>query len=391
MDLGNPDLYTSTDRFALWEARLAEGGAVWSEPGSSPGGFWSFFSHEDCNTVLSPVAPFTSEYGMMIGFDKEHPDRSGGHMLVVSEGSKHQQLRRHIGPLMSRTAAQSLTSFIEQEVSELLERLRERGGGDVAATFGPYLPAAVVCEILGVPQRDRAELIDLTNHAFGGEDQVFNGMTPRQAHTAILVYFYDLIAQKRRRPGEDLVSVLLADRSLTEEEVLLNCDNVLIGGNETTRHAIAGCFHALASAPDTLARLTGDRGLVDTAVEELIRWTSPAMHVLRVATEDTVVGGQPIARDTPVVAWLPAANRDPKVFDRPGLFLPDRTPNRHLAFGHGAHHCLGAALARVELGALLRVLAEQVRGVGLAKDVEWLRALVVQGYRALHVELDWHR
>jgi hydroxylation protein CepL len=102
-----------------------------------------------------------------------------------------------------------------------------------------------------------------------------------------------------------------------------------------------------------------------------------------------VVGGQEIAEGTAVVAWLPAANRDPRVFDRPELFLPDRSPNRHLAFGHGAHHCLGAALARVELGALLRLLAEQAREVRLTADPEWLRALVVQGYRVLHVELDW--
>ncbi|MEV7013947.1 cytochrome P450 [Streptosporangium sp. NPDC051022] len=389
MDYGNPDLYTTAERLERWRGLAGEDRVEWSEPGSSPNGFWSVFSQAACREVLSPVAPFTSEYGMMIGFDRANPDRSAKDMLVVTDGDRHTWLRRLIGPLMSRTAAGSLRKYIEGEVRVLLERLREDPDANIATAVGPYLPAAAVCEILGVPDADRAHLIGLTNHAFGGEDDLFADKTPRQAHTEILAYFYDLIEERQLRRGDDLVSVLVAEDGISPDEVLLNCDNVLIGGNETTRHAITGCFHALGTVPETLDVLHGDPDAIGLAVEEIIRWTSPAMHVLRVATADVTVAGQEIAAGAPVVAWLPAANQDPNVFDRPGDFIADRSPNRHLAFGHGTHHCLGAALARIELEALLQVLAEQAREVELTQDPEWLRAIVVQGYRSLRTAVRW--
>lgn len=389
MDYANPDLYVTTQRYAMWERLAEDDQVIWTESGSTPSGFWSVFSHRSCRRVLSPSSPFTSEYGMMLGFDKDHPDKSAGSMLVVTDGHRHGQLRKLMGPLMSRIAADSLTRFIEEEIGGLLDQLREETVADIAQRVGPFIPAAVVCEILGVSASDRPHLIRLTNHAFGGKDESFSGMTPRQAHTEILSYFYELIGDRQRSPGGDLVSILLSEGGLTAEEVLLNCDNVLIGGNETTRHAITGFFHIGGTTPGMLERLRDDPGLVDTAVEETLRWTSPALHVLRVATDDVTIGDRDIPRGAPVVAWLPAANRDPKAFTRAQQFVVDRHPNRHLTFGTGTHHCLGAALARAELGVLLRLMSERVRHVELAQPPGWLRALVVQGYRSLEVKLEW--
>lgn len=384
-DLGNPDLYTSLERHARWRELAADDALVWSEPGSSPGGFWSVFSHRACAAVLAPSAPFTSEYGMMIGFDRDHPDTSGGRMMVVAEQERHRLLRRLVGPLLSRAAARRLADRVRTEVVGVLDRVLDGEVCDVATAIGPRIPAAVVCEILGVPAADEDMLIELTNHAFGGEDELFDGMTPRQAHTEILVYFDELITARRARPGDDLVSTLVREDGLTIDDVLLNCDNVLIGGNETTRHAITGAVHAIATVPGLLAGLRDGSADVDTVVEEVLRWTSPAMHVLRVTTGEVTVNGHDLPPGAPVVAWLPAANRDPAEFDDPDTFRPGRKPNRHITFGHGVHHCLGSALARIELAVVVRELAERVSRVELVAEPTWLRAVVVQGYGELPV------
>jgi hydroxylation protein CepL len=214
-------------------------------------------------------------------------------------------------------------------------------------------------------------------------------MTPAEAHAEILFYFHELIAERESSPGDDLVSALLADGRLTTEDVLINCDNVLIGGNETTRHAITGAFHILQAFPEALGTLRENPGLLDQAVEEVVRWTSPAMHVLRVATEDCTIGDRAFDKGSPVVAWLSAANRDPRRFPEPHAFRPDRHPNRHLGFGNGPHHCLGAALARIELRALLAQLSRDVRAVRLEGDPQWMRSNLVQGYGSLPVSISW--
>ncbi|MER7763687.1 cytochrome P450 [Streptomyces sp. NPDC097619] len=391
LDLARPDLYTTEDRFDLWARHTASDDVVWSGPGGSPSGFWSVFAHRHVAAVLSPKAPFTSEHGMMIGFDADHSDHSGGRMLVVSEGSWHNLLKRLIGPFLSRLRAPELESVLRQEVAEIVAKLRAAGTEpvDVALEVGPRLPAAVVCEVIGVPLSERERLIELTNHAFGGEESSFDRMTPAEAHTEILFYFHELIERREREPGSDLVSALLADGRLSTEDVLINCDNVLIGGNETTRHSITGAFDVFRRFPEALDALHADPGLLDKSVEELVRWTSPAAHVLRVATEDHEIDGRPIRKGEAVVAWLSAANRDERLFPDPHAFVPDRTPNRHLGFGNGPHHCLGAALARVELKELLRQLATEARGVRLAGELRWMRSNLVQGYGSLPVTMEW--
>ncbi|WP_086821425.1 cytochrome P450 [Allokutzneria sp. NRRL B-24872] len=387
LDLGDPQLYSSEERFALWREHAAADALVWSGPGSSPRGFWSVFSHEACRKVLSPTAPFTSEYGMMIGFDAEQPDNSGGKMLVVTDGEHHTYLRQMVAPFLSKAMATTLGEFIDEEVRASVDEALEAGGADVALRIGPSLPAAVVCEVLGVPAEDRERLVELTNHAFGGNDSAFDKMSPSEAHSEILMYFYELVSRRRRDPGDDLVSTMLADGRLGPRDVLVNCNNVLIGGNETTRHAITGAFHALSTVPEALPRLREDPSLLGKAVEEVVRWTSPAMHVLRVATEDVELNGRVLTKGTPVVAWLPAANHDERVFADPRAFQVDRTPNRHLGFGNGPHHCLGAALARAELAAVLRVLAERVKEISLAAQPKWMRSNLTQGYVGLQVDL----
>jgi hydroxylation protein CepL len=389
LDLGDPDLYVDPARFAMWRAYAVADAVPWSEAGTSPDGFWSVFSLTTCRAVLAPTAPFTSEYGMMIGFGRNHRDRSGGAMLVVADGPRHGLLRSLIMPFLSRAMSDAIGDAVHQRIRDLVAETVAAGRADVATSLGPVIPAGVTCQILGVPPSDRDFLIELTNHAFGGTDDSFDKMSPSAAHSELLLYLAGLVASRRRSPGDDLISALVRDYRLTEREVLLNCDNVLVGGNETNRHAITGCFHALDTIPGFLDQLRADPRLIETAVEEVIRWTSPAMHVLRVAAADVELAGQPVAKDEAVVAWLPAANRDPRFFENADEFRPRRPAStRHLGFGHGPHHCLGAALARLELRSLLLALAEFAESVTVLGTPQSLRSNLVQGYRRLEVGLE---
>jgi hydroxylation protein CepL len=389
VDLADPDLYTTTDRHRRW-AELATADAVrWTGPGFSPSGFWSVFSHRSCAKVLSPKAPFTSEYGMMLGFDAQHRDHAGGKMIVVTDGDRHHHLRRMIGPFLSRLKADTLSEFVRAESDDLLDRITGPGPVELAREVGPRLPAAVVCEILGIPAEDREELIALTRDAFGEATAGGNTMSAGEAHGEIMLYFEDLIEYRRRNPGDDLPSALLADDRLSLEDVLINCDNVLVGGNETTRHSVTAALHAAAVTPGLLETLEADPGLIPTAVEEIVRWSSPAMHVLRVATADVEIGDQLVRKDDAVAVWLASGNRDPGVHERPHDVRLDRAGAKHLGFGHGAHHCLGAAMTRLELQSLFEVMVKRLRGVSAVAEPKWLRSNIIQGYQEMRVALTW--
>lgn len=390
MDLGNPDLYIDPQRYDMWRRFVADDAVVFSGPGWSPSGFWSVFSHRACQQVLAPGAPFTSQYGMLIGFDASNPDRGGGKMVVATDGPEHVRLRRVIGRFLKPAALERLGQFVDAEVTRLLDEAAESEVVDVARHIGPILPAAVVCELLGVPQTDRDQLIRLTDTAFASPDSDSAGTETADAHTEIFFYFDERVTECRKRPGDDLISALLGTGELGVDEVLANCYNLLIGGNQTSRHLVCGVFHAAAQVPGLLDAVRDDTAEMRPLVEELARWISPGMHVLRVATDDTAVNGQPIARGEAVVAWLSAANRDPAVFADPDTFRWDRSPNPHLTFGHGVHHCLGAQLARMEISRLFATLAARARSVTMAAPLVPTRSNLLQGYRSLPVAIDWH-
>ncbi|WP_260479046.1 cytochrome P450 [Kibdelosporangium aridum] len=389
MDLADPDLYTSSDRHRRWDEWASADAVTWTGPGHTPAGFWSVFSHRSCAKVLGPKAPFTSERGMMLGFDAQHPDHAGGKMIVVTDGEWHHHLRRMIGPFLSRLKADTLAEFVRREADELLDKITGPGPVELARNVGPRLPAAVVCEILGIPAEDREFLIALTRDAFGETAAGGNAMSAGEAHGEIMLYFEDLIEYRRHTPGDDLLSALLADEQMTDEDVLINCDNVVVGGNETTRHSITAALHAVAVTPGLLDSLAQDPGLIPVAVDEVVRWSSPAMHVLRVATADIEIGDKVIRKDDAVAVWLASANRDPVKHERPHEVRLDRPAGKHLGFGHGAHHCLGAAMTRLELQSLFEVMVKRIRDVAVAAEPQWLRSNIIQGYRELKVDLSW--
>jgi cytochrome P450 len=281
---------------------------------------------------------------------------------------------------------------MRRTVRAILDQALHDGECDLV-DLGARLPVSVICDLLGVPEADWGFMLDRTMTAFSAAADT-SRLARAQAHADILGYYAQLAARRRKEPADDLVSALVQGqvdgRPLTDEEVFLNCDGLVSGGNETTRHATVGGILALIDHPGQWRRLHDDEGILGTAIPEILRWTSPAMHAKRTATRDVQLGGQEIKAGQAVTIWPPSANRDPSAFPDPGAFDVGRTPNRHVTFGAGEHHCLGAALAQNELRVFFSEFTRRVGKAERAGTVSLLPSCLVQGYRSVPAVLHPH-
>ncbi|WP_406726983.1 cytochrome P450 [Streptomyces sp. GD-15H] len=353
--------------------------------------YWSVCTHAEGVRVLRDSRTFSSERGMRLEGDPRAAAAASRKMLIVTDPPRHDAVRRIIGSAFTARTVRRLEQNMRQTVTSSLDRALEQGTCDFVETAA-RLPVSVICDLLGVPREDWDFMLDRTTVAFGAVDE-HGAPTDAavEAHAEILLYYAELAARRRREPGEDVVTALVQGEvdgePLSDEEIFLNCDGLISGGNETTRHAAVGGLLALAAHPDQWRALREDPGLLHTAVDEILRWTSPGAHTLRTATRDTELAGRKIEAGQPVVVWGPSANRDETVFAEPDAFLLDRRPNRHLTFGHGTHYCLGGALATSELRVLFDELARRVDAVEVAGPVRRVRSNHIAGFEEAVVSL----
>jgi cytochrome P450 len=239
------------------------------------------------------------------------------------------------------------------------------GSFDAVKDLGAIIARQVLARVLGIRQADWAKLGRLTDAAYATNvAQDF-----AEAHGELLMYLDDLLQQRRTNPQNDFVTALsqatVDGRPLTDDEILLNLDGMLTGGLETTPLAVSGALVAFAQDPACWQRLREHPELFNSAVEEILRWTSPPGHVMRTAIADISIGEARIRSGDRVVVWIPSANRDEAVFPDGERFVVDRHPNPHLSFGGGPHYCVGGVLARLELRCLLTVLARLVLSIAV--------------------------
>lgn len=384
IDLADPDLYTRSDGMATFKLLQRECPVFWN---TRPNGFgfWALLRYADAITVFQRRDSFTSERGMQVGQEEAAARAAAGRMLIVTDGSRHSQLRDVMNPLLTPAVIRRLEGSMRGVVAKALIRMAGRESFDFVGEIAARLPLSVICQLLGVPTEDWDLMITWTRTAFGSatSDEVITAAQKAEANANIFAYYDDLIRRRRRSPGEDIVSALcraeIDGRPLTDAEILLNINGLITGGNETTRHASAGAVIAFIEHPAQWRRLRADSRLARTAVEEVLRWTAPSLNVMRTALTDTVIGGQQVRTGERVSIWNPAVNRDPAAFPDADSFDIGRTPNRHLTFGMGRHLCIGAALARFELLVLLTEMAARVREIQPTGPVKRLRSNLMWG------------
>lgn len=315
--------------------------------------------------------------------------------LLMLDPPDHTRLRRLVNKAFTPRRVEALRPRIQQLVNELLVPLHDAAEMDLIRDVAYPLPVIVIAEMLGVPAADRAHFKRWSDALATLLDplQAENGLTgAQQAYTELSAYFRGIFAERRRAPRDDLVSALVAVEeqgdTLSEAELLSLCMLILGAGNETTTNLLGNAMLALLRHPDERRRLQADPSLMRTAVEEFLRYDSPVQATDRVATEDCEIAGKQIRKGQLVGLLLGAANRDPQQFVAPDRLDVGRVQNDHVAFSHGTHFCVGAALARVEAEITLSALLQQFpRFDGDGAPRSWKRSLVLRGLTTLPLRL----
>ncbi|MFG7941085.1 MULTISPECIES: cytochrome P450 [Streptomyces] len=387
-DLADPRLYATGDPHAIW-LTMREHAPVLRQTLADGRSFWSVVRYHDVNDVLRDHTRFTSERGTLLS-TLAVDDPAGGKMMAASDPPRHTALREPLSRAMSMRAMRRWEPRIRQMVLRLLAPLAEGTPWDLAEAAASF-PMAFTGTLMGLPEPDWPRLTRLTSMAVAPTDSEFQEGrgTLVAAHHELFEYFADHLRATAGTADDSLVGFLrgmeIEGRRLRQDEIVYNCYSLLLGANVTTPHAIAGTVLAFIEEPGQYARLTADPALLTRAVEEGLRWSSPANHFMRYTRRETELSGVRIPAGEAVVAWLGSANRDRRVFAEPFAFDVGRSPNRHVAFGFGPHYCVGAPLARVALRILFEEIVANVGQFEQAGPVEHLASNFVAGIKHLPV------
>ncbi|WP_378730194.1 cytochrome P450 [Nocardia brasiliensis] len=335
------------------EPLLARGGVGGARVRWKGSGYWALTRHGDVAEASRRPTVFSSAAkGAFLVDPRTRADLERDRQLLVNmDDPQHVTLRKAINSAFSRKAVRHLHADIARHAHAVVARVLAAERFDAVADLAAELPLLVLAELLGMPPADRRLLYDWSNRLVGFDDPAFGGgdiQTYRDTFAEAYAYALRLAADRRRDPGDDIVSMLvhadIGGRPIREVEFCQLWVLLVVAGNETTRNLISGALLELARQPALLTEAA------DTAraVEELLRWVTPIMQFRRTATEDTELSGQLIRAGDKVVLYYISANRDRRVFDAPDRLRLARDPNPHLAFGVGPHFCLGAHLARLE-------------------------------------------
>ncbi|MCR2832444.1 cytochrome P450 [Parerythrobacter lacustris] len=371
--------------------------------------FWLLTRYDDAMRVSKDNSTFlnnprTVVFSLTEGIEFAKAFSGGSEHMVASlvtfDAPIHMKYRKltqeWFMPKNLRTIEDEIRAIAQATVQRMIDAGPELDFCKIVSA--PY-PLHVVMQILGVPEEDEPRMLTLTQQMFGGSDEDLNqsGMKdlPPEVITQIVAgavrdfeaYFAKLTAQKRANPTGDVASTIanavVDGAPLNDRDMMGYYIIVAAAGHDTTSASTAGAMLALAQDPEQWAKVKADRSLLPGIVEEAIRWTTPVQHFMRTAAEDTEVGGQRIAKGDWLMINYVAANHDPAVFEQPRRFDAARSPNRHLAFGAGAHQCLGLHLARLEMRILFETLLDRIETVELAGPPARSKSTFVGGLKTL--------
>lgn len=386
-DLTDPSFWAGADAHDLLR-EMRRRSPVQLTESATEGPLWSVLSYAASAEVLGDAASFSSEHGSLLGTGPNKVPAGAGKMMALTDPPRHRTLRGLVLPFFSKKKAAQLRDRVGELTDGVVDRALARGDVDFVRDVSTFVPLTVMCELLGVPDEDRDDVVEMCDIAFLGDNQEQR----TRGHQQLLPYLFNLALERRSAPRDDLMSTLathtINGEQLPLDEILLNCDNILVGGIQTVRHTATMAMLTLMENPSARAQIARAEVDMDLAVEELLRWTSVGLHVLRTATADCTLAGSRIRRGDRVVVWAPSANRDEREFEAPDRLLLDRNPNRHMAFGWGPHYCIGAPLARIELELLFTSLARKVTDIEVTGPPVYNRSIINFGLESFPVRLS---
>ncbi|WP_442738392.1 cytochrome P450 [Streptomyces pseudogriseolus] len=393
VDLADPALHAEEDLSELWRQLRAREPVHWQPGRDSRPGFWALTRYEDVVAAYRDTEHFSSDRGNVLDTLLAGGDSASGQMLPVMDGPRHAELRGALLKVLSPRALNRVVDSIRTASRDLLSRALDLGQCDFAQDIAGMLPLRAICDLLDVPRADRQRLLAMTSSALAAKSESCLRQDSWVSRGEILLYFSDLVAARRRRPGDDVISLLTQVRvgglPLRDDEAILNCYSLILGGDETTRLALTGAVDALLDNPGQWRAYQAGEVATETAVEEVLRWTTPTLHAGRTAAADITLHGRTIRGGDVVTLWNVSANRDEEVFEEPDRFLLSRAPNRHLSFAYGSHFCLGAFLARVEIGAVLSAMRATVGSMTRMAPARRVYSNFLGGFG--HLPLAWGR
>ena len=399
--LADPTAYADDDRLHTALAWLrANNPVAWVDnPPYRP--FWAVTKHEDIMAIERANDLFLSEPRPLLATAatddvlKGQQEAGMGIRTLIHMDDPHHRKVRAIGADWFRPKAmRALRLRVDELAKRYVDTMRDIGPEcDFVEAVAVNFPLYVILSLLGLPEDDFPRMMKLTQEMFGGDDEEHRRGDSTEDLLAVLAdffnYFGALTASRRANPTEDLASAIANGR--IDGELLSDMDTlsyyviIASAGHDTTKDAISGGLLALAENPDQLTRLRDNMDLMPTAVEEMIRWTTPVKEFMRTAAEDTTIRGVPIAKGESVYLAYVSGNRDEDIFEEPFRFDVGRDPNKHLAFGYGVHFCLGAALARMEMNSLYTELVPRLESIELAGRPQLSATTFVGGLKHLPV------
>lgn len=405
-DLANPDLYDHGIPQDVFADLRRQPGLAWNQGSGETTGFWSVGRMADLVAVSRDPVTFSSELGHIQIYDIDEDVRAKRASMIDLDPPIHTHLRRLVSAAFTPRHVNSYESAIRDRVNAKLDDLARLGSGDWVKTVAAPIPIGVICDILGVPADDHDLMIEMSDYLVAGtsdrelDPTAYGNTTPLRElpfNSPAAFGLFDYACRARERclahPGDDLLTKLATvevdGERFSATDFARFFQLMIFAGNETTRSSMAHLALHLATEPDQFARIAASPGLIETAVEEVIRYSSPILYFRRTATRDADIAGTPIAAGDKVVMWYASANFDETVFSTPLEFRVDRPRlPAHSAFGGGGvHFCLGASLARLELAILIEEVLRRRLRIELLDEPIFVRSNFVNGIEHLRVRV----
>lgn len=392
IDLVSPTTFARSGH--PWEqyAWLRANAPVFWHPESDGPGFWAITKHDDVRTISRTPRTFSSfEKGVMLPDPDEMGLMAQRQMMLSMDPPQHDRFKLLVSRGFTPKNAPLLRPRIEELAREIVESAQAKGSGDFVSEIAGRLPSGLIAELMGMPREDGERLYDLTEIMHTNDDVVAPPHVKAEAIGEMLGYAQSVAERKRTQPGDDLATLLVnaevdGDR-LTDAEFQWFFLLLVNAGGDTTRNLLAAGLQLLFDHPDQRERLMADPdALLGTAIEEMLRFSSPVSHFKRTVMHDTEVRGQKMKAGERVVLFYGSANRDEDVFVRPDEFDIARDPNPHVAFGAGGPHlCLGMHVARVELAVMFRELLTRMPHIEPNGPIERMHSSFIAGIHSMPV------